>query len=220
VESPEILSQTKDKVEDDNAISDTPRSFPDETVNTIADDAYDSTVDAVSGEPAAADTNDMEDSDNNEDNTGASIETDTSEDMSTRSSDATTVSTVFTAEDSESTASTPVPVTVVSIQELDDTTVVVTTARPATGEDEMSTMQGMDGGLHEFDCEEMLENELETAADQIPLSCMQMDGQERRRVTIVINKSQVDPSLVFAKNVKLVVKDFMVMDINGASQVR
>merc|ERR1719239_1510276 len=73
VESPEILSQTKDKVEDDNAISDTPRSFPDETVNTIADDAYDSTVDAVSGEPAAADTNDMEDSDINEDNIGASI---------------------------------------------------------------------------------------------------------------------------------------------------
>ena len=38
--------------------------------------------------------------------------------------------------------------------------------------------------------------------------------QPARQIYIVINKNQVDESQLFAKNVKVVVKDFMIMDIS------
>jgi len=259
------LSQTKDKVEDDNTITDTPRSFPDGTDSIYDDDtesALDATTDATpedfttpkAGAESEVTTDaslsfDADDSGDEADeitateSAGAEAITDsTKEDMevattiavednsATEVTEATELkndeATTLSDEKSETTTTVPklsTTVTIVSIEESEDTTIVVTTARPDVMDGdatEMTTVAGMDGGLHEFDCEEMGENEMEVEEGQIPLNCMQMDGQERRRVTIVINKSQVDPSLFFAKNVKVVVKDFMVMDINGASVVR
>jgi hypothetical protein len=115
------------------------------------------------------------------------------------------------------------PVTVLSILESDDSTLVVTTARPDIlydDTDEATTVSAEEEGVHEFDCVEIDQEKLDTSSDQIPMECTGMDGEEMRRVFIVINKSQVDPEKLFAKNVKVLVKDFMIMDVSNSSQAR
>jgi len=113
----------------------------------------------------------------------------------------------------------PMAATVISIEE-DDNTVTITTVasieKSADGEnteDVTTAKPSMDEGEHEFDCEELAEGELSTTSEQIPMKCTQMDGSERRRVFLVISKSQVSADTLFAKNVKVVVKDLMVMSI-------
>jgi len=113
----------------------------------------------------------------------------------------------------------PMAATVISIEE-DETSVTITTVASVekstdgeNTEDVTTAKPSMDEGEHEFDCEELAEGELSTTSEQIPMKCTQMDGSERRRVFLVISKSQVSADTLFAKNVKVVVKDLMVMSI-------
>ena len=98
----------------------------------------------------------------------------------------------------------------------------VTTTMMTTTDDNISdatTETPMEVGEHEFDCEELADGELNTTSDQIPMKCTKMDGS-KRRVFLVISKSQVDPEALFSKNVKVVVKDLMVMSITPESNSR
>jgi len=123
----------------------------------------------------------------------------------------------------ESTTKNPTEVTVIDIQTNEDTTVVVTTVRPDTEMDDTTALPAgaADNEAHEFDCVEVESSGFDASPDQIPMQCTQMDGGEKkRRVYLLINKSQVDEDQLFAKNVKVIVKDLMVMDISNQSQVR
>jgi len=125
----------------------------------------------------------------------------------------------------------PAMVTVISVDEEEDTTkITVTTAAPEIIDPLIETETDIDyttqapvteepieKGEHEFDCEELDEGDLGTTTDQIPMKCTQIDGSKRRRVFLVISKSQVDADTLFAKNVKVVVKDLMVMNISPES---
>lgn len=71
-----------------------------------------------------------------------------------------------------------------------------------------------DGGVHEFDCKEVEHNLVNAATDQIPLQCILRNGDEPKTVFIVINKDGVDTKRLFDKNIKVVVKDLMIMDIS------
>jgi len=76
-----------------------------------------------------------------------------------------------------------------------------------------STVALNDSGNHEFDCKQSSRASVNLDPNtQIPLECIHRE--EQRRVLIVIPKSIVDSSRLFASNVKVVVKDLMVMDIS------
>jgi hypothetical protein len=132
---------------------------------------------------------------------------------------------------SESDSTTIIPdamVKVVSVEEDEETTVMITTtdssqvtaADDIDGDSDVTTEPPMDVGEHEFDCEELDEGDLNTTSEQIPMRCTQLDGTKRRRVFLVISKSQVSAETLFAKNVKVVVKDLMVMSITPDSSSR
>jgi len=125
--------------------------------------------------------------------------------------------------DLEATTITPTTVTIVAVQHSEDATVVITTLRPDTHMDDTTTHPPTeDTEAHEFDCVEVDGTDFDATPDQIPMQCTQMDGVEekKRRIYLLINKSQVDEHQLFAKNVKVVVKDLMIMDISNQAEVR
>merc|ERR1719468_194456 len=120
----------------------------------------------------------------------------------------------------ESSDSTIVPGPMVKIMnELEDVTTTMMTTTDETIIGDITTETPMEVGEHEFDCEELADGELNTTSDQIPMKCTKMDGS-KRRVFLVISKSQVDPEALFSENVKVVVKDLMVMSITPESNSR
>merc|ERR1711988_1600508 len=84
-------------------------------------------------------------------------------------------------------------------------------------EEEGTTLAPEDGGMHEFDCSEFTDAELAFAdPNQIPLQCRlrPKEGGEPKTVYILIPKQGLDLTRLFDKNVKVVVKDLMIMDIS------
>merc|ERR1712223_84468 len=84
-------------------------------------------------------------------------------------------------------------------------------------EDEGTTLAPEDAGMHEFDCSEFTDAELAFAdPNQIPLQCRlrPKEGGEPKTVYILIPKQGLDLTRLFDKNVKVVVKDLMIMDIS------
>lgn len=82
------------------------------------------------------------------------------------------------------------------------------------GENEVETAEDeSEDGMHEFDCTEMSEATF-SSPNQIPLECRLRSIGETKTVFILINKEGLDTSRLFDKNVKVVVKDLMVMDIS------
>jgi len=81
---------------------------------------------------------------------------------------------------------------------------------------EATTLAPEDGGMHEFDCTEITDAELAFAApDQIPLECrLRSRSGVPRTVFIMIPKQGLDTTRLFDRNVKVVVKDLMIMDIS------
>ena len=134
---------------------------------------------------------------------------------------------------------TALPVTVIGVQE-DDDTVTIVTMKPTTeddmsgdGEGSTTTMQSIiddetatttvaadttttaptAAADQEFLCTHT-QNDTDTSGD-LPMNCTQMEGEEKKTVMLLIPKEVLgDISLtrLFDKNVKIVVKDFMVMD--------
>merc|ERR1712113_1365130 len=83
-------------------------------------------------------------------------------------------------------------------------------------EGEGTTLAPEDAGMHEFDCSEFTDAELAFAdPNQIPLQCRlrSKEGGEPKTVYILIPKQGLDLTRLFDKNVKVVVKDLMIMDI-------
>merc|ERR1712228_1035010 len=88
---------------------------------------------------------------------------------------------------------------------------------PESGTEEGTTLAPEDGGMHEFDCSEFTDAELVFAdPNQIPLECRlrPKEGGEPKTVYILIPKEGLDLTRLFDKNVKVVVKDLMIMDIS------
>merc|ERR1712038_763628 len=84
-------------------------------------------------------------------------------------------------------------------------------------EEEGTTLAPEDTGMHEFDCSEFTDAELAFAdPNQIPLQCRlrPKEGGEPKTVYILIPKQGLDLTRLFDKNVKVVVKDLMIMDIS------
>merc|ERR1711902_457932 len=84
-------------------------------------------------------------------------------------------------------------------------------------EEEGTTLAPEDAGMHEFDCSEFTDAELAFAdPNQIPLQCRlrPKEGGEPKTVYILIPKQGPDLTRLFDKNVKVVVKDLMIMDIS------
>merc|ERR1712079_212043 len=136
---------------------------------------------------------------------------------------------------------TALPVTVIGVQE-DGDTVTIVTMKPTTeddmsgdGEGSTTTMQSIiddetatttvaadttttaptaaAAADQEFLCTHT-QNDTDTSGD-LPMNCTQMEGEEKKTVMLLIPKEVLgDISLtrLFDKNVKIVVKDFMVMD--------
>merc|ERR1711963_778336 len=92
-----------------------------------------------------------------------------------------------------------------------------TIAEEEKPEEEGTTLAPEDGGMHEFDCSEFTDAELAFAdPNQIPLQCRlrPKEGGEPKTVYILIPKQGLDLTRLFDKNVKVVVKDLMIMDIS------
>ena len=88
---------------------------------------------------------------------------------------------------------------------------------PESESEEGTTLAPEDGGMHEFDCSEFTEAVLAFAdPNQIPLECRlrPKEGGEPKTVYILIPKEGLDLTRLFDKNVKVVVKDLMIMDIS------
>merc|ERR1719357_1994273 len=68
----------------------------------------------------------------------------------------------------------------------------------------------------EFECEELPCGELDTTSEEIPLKCSFRDGLKPRKVYLVIEASKLmgENSRFWDENVKVVVKDLMVVDIS------
>merc|ERR1719410_1184865 len=84
-------------------------------------------------------------------------------------------------------------------------------------EEEGTTLAPEDAGMHEFDCSEFTDAELAFAdPNQIPLQCRlrPKEGGQPKTVYILIPKQGLDLTRLFDKNVKVVVKDLMIMDIS------
>ena len=128
-------------------------------------------------------------------------------------------------------------VSIISVQTDEDTTTLITTVRPEIrqnnddnktedndiSEETTTARQAADtttesGGVHEFSCVEVGQDTIATSPDQIPMRCtaevMAEEEKTPRQIYIVISKNQVEESQLFAKNVKVVVKDFMIMDVS------
>merc|ERR1711963_929029 len=92
-----------------------------------------------------------------------------------------------------------------------------TIAEEEKPEEEGTTLAPEDGGMHEFDCSEFTDAELAFAdPNQIPLQCRlrPKEGGEPKTVYVLIPKQGLDLTRLFDKNVKVVVKDLMIMDIS------
>merc|ERR1712233_106154 len=99
----------------------------------------------------------------------------------------------------------------------EDTTDASTVQESESKEEEGTTLAPEDGGMHEFDCSEFTDAELAFAdPNQIPLECRlrPKEGGEPKTVYILIPKEGLDLTRLFDKNVKVVVKDLMIMDIS------
>merc|ERR1719327_1158691 len=96
----------------------------------------------------------------------------------------------------------------------DDT---IDAAEEEKSKEEGTTLAPEDAGMHEFDCSEFTDAELAFAdPNQIPLQCRlrPKEGGEPKTVYILIPKQGLDLTRLFDKNVKVVVKDLMIMDIS------
>jgi len=141
----------------------------------------------------------------------------------------TVLSDVDTSTDSQQTETTSI--SDVTTPKIGDVVVTLVTTPRSTQEDSTDTTEESnevtdeeedredeeDEGKHEFDCTEMSADANSfTGPDQIPLECkLRPKGQEKpQTVFIVINKEGIDTNRLFNKNVKVVVKDLMVMDIS------
>merc|ERR1711902_434746 len=96
----------------------------------------------------------------------------------------------------------------------DDT---INAAEEEKPEEEGTTLAPEDAGMHEFDCSEFTDAELAFAdPNQIPLQCRlrPKEGGEPKTVYILIPKQGLNLTRLFDKNVKVVVKDLMIMDIS------
>merc|ERR1712012_511907 len=99
----------------------------------------------------------------------------------------------------------------------EDETVQSEDAEEEKPEEEGTTLAPEDAGMHEFDCSEFTDAELAFAdPNQIPLQCRlrPKEGGEPKTVYILIPKQGLDLTRLFDKNVKVVVKDLMIMDIS------
>jgi len=132
------------------------------------------------------------------------------------------------------------PVTLISIEETDEAVTIVTTARPtiladadekaileavttlAPQKENSSEVSGNTGTLDsttvaadqsdvEFVCKESNPG---VEDSDIPLKCVLSNGENERTVVIVLSKESlgVTREKLFDKNVKLIVKDFMLME--------
>jgi len=138
------------------------------------------------------------------------------------------------AESEETTKADPSLVTVVTVEE-DDDMVTIVTMRPTTGftEDDIPAASGVDTAITSTTTmQSITEDEITTApADQqflcsqteaviennedVPMECTHMDGDEEKTVMLIIPRDSLgDITLdrLFDKNVKIIVKDFMIMD--------
>merc|ERR1712080_350648 len=108
---------------------------------------------------------------------------------------------------------------------IEDAVVTLVTTLRSTQEDNTDTTEQPDEedaddeeedeGMHEFDCTEMSSGASGFASpDQIPLECRLRTEGKPKTVFIVINREGIDTDRLFNKNVKVVVKDLMVMDIS------
>merc|ERR1712156_376216 len=91
---------------------------------------------------------------------------------------------------------------------IDDETATTTVAAADT-----TTASTAAAADQEFLCTHT-QNDTDTSGD-LPMNCTQMEGEEKKTVMFLIPKEVLgDISLtrLFDKNVKIVVKDFMVMD--------
>merc|ERR1711935_697927 len=119
-------------------------------------------------------------------------------------------------------------VTVLSVNEEHDTTVITTTTKPSAVQDISTelpiTLNEVDVdnnepskevGVHEFDCKEIDQSRVNAHESQLPLECILRDGDEfKRTVYIVIDKEGVDTKRLLDKNIKVIVKDLIFMDIS------
>ena len=137
------------------------------------------------------------------------------------------------AESEETTKADPSLVTVVTVQE-DDDSVTIVTMRPTTGitEDDTPAAPVDTAITSTTTMQSITEDEITTApADQqflcsqteaviennedVPMECTHMDGDEEKTVLLIIPRDSLgDVTLdrLFDKNVKIIVKDFMIMD--------
>lgn len=204
--------------------TESPRSFPETEIDYI-DETTKKPDQSTSTEGNMTSEEVMSDDDNSNETTTSSSQ----ENITGQNEDAETViqndeveSTVKSTESSRDDMMTHV--TVLSIDKMEESTIVMTTVRPL--EDEVSeeattiTPAVEVGGVHEFDCVEIDQEELATNSDEIPMQCTQIYGEDKRKLYIVINKAQVDAEKLFAKNVKVVIKDFMVMERSNQLRVR
>merc|ERR1711962_890352 len=209
-------------VEEGNA-TESPRSFPETEIDYI-DETTKKPDQSTSTEGNMTSEEVMSDDNSNETTTSSSQESITgqNEDAETVIQNDEVESTVRSTESSRDDMMTHV--TVLSIDKMEESTIFMTTVRPL--EDEVSeeattiTPAVEVGGVHEFDCVEIDQEELATNSDEIPMQCTQIYGEDKRKLYIVINKAQVDAEKLFAKNVKVVIKDFMVMERSNQLRVR
>merc|ERR1712228_53631 len=97
-----------------------------------------------------------------------------------------------------------------------------TTSKPEDEEDspegrddqEDTTTTSTPEADHEFSCKEVDASLMETTEDQLPMECTLLNGEERKTVFIVIPRTGLDTERLFSKNVKVVVKDLMIMDFS------
>merc|ERR1712150_104642 len=86
----------------------------------------------------------------------------------------------------------------------------VTTMQP----EDVNTTTEEGSGSHELLCQEMSsEQAANSPADHLPLECHLLNSTDQRTVTIHIDR-------LFAKNVKVIVKELMVMDVEANSSQR
>merc|ERR1711874_803405 len=86
-----------------------------------------------------------------------------------------------------------------------------TTTTQSDKEDVGTTTQSSEYGDHEFLCKDSAKTD---ADSDVPLECVLTNGEDERTVVIVIPRDSLggDREKLFNKNVKIVVKDFMVME--------
>merc|ERR1719347_779368 len=70
--------------------------------------------------------------------------------------------------------------------------------------------------IHEFDCKDISCDQPDMPEGQIPLKCVSRQKDNQKTIFFVIDEAQVsgDISRLFEDNVKVVIKELMVMDIS------